>query len=147
MRYSPPKRPKKVKTMPKGAGFMKNDEIYVICGKLPNGERHSKVVSVLTQKNRITVENLNLVDRRIRPRADDGGGVKNFEIKHLSIHASNVMLFCPHCQKPTRKLVVRHQITRGNKTVEIKVRKCRRCNEILDQNKILREERNFFSDK
>jgi len=67
----------------------KNDTVKIITGK--DKGQTGRVIKVLTAKNRIIVEGLNLVSKHQRPSQENqqGGIVK----KEASIHISNVMLF------------------------------------------------------
>ncbi len=72
------------------------DEIVVITGK-DKGKR-GKVRSVLTAKNKLFVEGINLVKKHVKPnpQKDQKGGI---EVREAAIHSSNVMLFNPSTNK------------------------------------------------
>ncbi len=77
----------------------KNDEVLVIAGR-DRGKR-GRVLRVVTDKNRVIVEGVNMVKRHTRPnpqRQIKGGIVE----RESAIHASNVMLIDPDSNKPTR---------------------------------------------
>ena len=59
-----------------------------------------KVLSVLTEKDRVIVEGVNMVSRHTKPnaKAPQGGIIK----REASIHISNVNLIDPASSKPTR---------------------------------------------
>jgi large subunit ribosomal protein L24 len=98
----------------------KGDTVMVIRGK--DAGRKGKVLSVSPEKQRVIVEKVNVVKRHSRPtRQMPQGGIVE---KEAAIHASNVMLVCGKCHKPTR---VGHRIMEN----EAKVRVCKRCGEIL----------------
>jgi large subunit ribosomal protein L24 len=98
----------------------KGDTVMVIRGK--DAGRKGKVLSVLPEQQRVIVEKVNVVKRHSRPtRQLPQGGIME---KEAAIHASNVMLVCGKCHKPTR---VGHRILEN----EAKVRVCKRCGEIL----------------
>ena len=81
----------------------KDDEVVVISGK--DAGKTGRVTRTEPKKNRVYVENLNIVKRHERPRsvkdtrsATAGGIVE----KEGPIHVSNVMLLDPKDNKPTR---------------------------------------------
>lgn len=99
----------------------KNDKVKVITGK--NAGKIGKVINVLQKKNRLTVENVNIVKRHTRPTAaNKQGGIVEGE---APIHWSNVMLMCNKCLSPVRIKIRRLEDGKN-------VRVCRKCNEIID---------------
>jgi len=77
----------------------KNDVVVVRTGK-DRGKR-GRVLRVLTDKNRVIVEGVNMIKRHTRPNPQKNikGGIVERE---ASIHASNVMLLDPDTNEPTR---------------------------------------------
>jgi len=100
----------------------RNDTVLVTTGK-DSGKR-GRVLKVLTEKNRLVVEGMNIVKRHTRPNPQRNikGGIVERE---GSMHASNVQLVCPECGKATR---VGHEV-RGDR----KVRICRKCEGVVDK--------------
>lgn len=99
----------------------KDDKVKVIAGK-DNG-KIGKVLKVDRKKQRVLVENINIVKRHSRPSAQNRqGGIVESE---ASIHMSNVMLMCNKCVTPVRIKML--QLDDGKK-----VRICRKCNEQID---------------
>ncbi|MGC9356707.1 MAG: 50S ribosomal protein L24 [Anaerolineae bacterium] len=102
----------------------KGDTVEVITGEYI-GVRNT-VLRVLPKENRVVVSKVNLVTKHQRPvragRSQMQAGRIQFE---APIHASNVMLVCPHCDQATRV---------GFETQEDgqKVRVCRKCGEAID---------------
>jgi large subunit ribosomal protein L24 len=98
----------------------KDDTVLVISGK-DKGTK-GKVLVSLPQEERVIVQNVNMVTRHKKPRrqGEPGGRIK----QEGTIHASNVMLICPKCNKPTR---VGHAFE-GDK----KVRVCKKCGKSMD---------------
>ena len=93
----------------------KGDNVMVIAGKEKG--KTGKIVAVDTQDNRVIVEGVNIVTRAKKPRsAQDKGGLMK---KEAAIDASNVMLVCPACGKPSKIGV---KIVNGEK-----VRFCKKC--------------------
>lgn len=103
------------------------DMVHIIAGKekgkIDDKSKRGKVLRVFPDENRIIVERMNFIKRHTRPdRANRQGGIVEREGK---IHASNVMVVCPKCDKPTRvKDVFLEDGT--------KARSCRHCSELLD---------------
>ncbi|QTA78852.1 50S ribosomal protein L24 [Desulfonema limicola] len=99
----------------------KDDKVKVIAGK--DSGKIGKVIKVNRKKNRILIENINLVKHHTRPNAQNRqGGIIESE---APIHWSNVMLMCNKCMSPVR---IKMRVLEDGK----KVRVCRKCNEIMD---------------
>jgi len=99
----------------------KEDKVKVISGK-DNG-KIGKVLKVIQKKNRILVENINIVKRHSKPSAQSKqGGIVESE---APIHWSNVMLMCNKCMAPAR--IKMRRLEDGKK-----VRTCKKCDEIID---------------
>ncbi len=99
----------------------KGDIVLVVTGK--DAGKKGKVLRVLPRDNRLVVEGVNRVKKHQKPNQSiPQGGILNVE---SPLNASNVMLVCNKCNKPTRT---------GNKILENKekVRVCKKCGEILD---------------
>jgi len=99
----------------------KDDKVKIIAGK--DKGKVGKVLKVIRKKNRLLVENINIVKRHTKPNAQNRqGGILESE---SPIHWSNVMLMCNKCIEPVRV---------KNKTLDDgkKVRICGKCNEIMD---------------
>jgi large subunit ribosomal protein L24 len=99
----------------------KDDKVKVLTGK--DRGKIGKVLKVLNKKDRVLVENINIIKRHTRPNAKNRqGGILESE---APIHWSNVMLMCNKCVTPIR---TKMKILDDGK----KVRVCRKCNEIID---------------
>lgn len=98
------------------------DTVQVISGD-EKGSRGTVRV-VMPRKNRVIVSGVNLVRKHQRrtPNMRTDPGIIEME---APIHISNVMLVCPHCDRPTR---VGYQFTEEG----TKVRVCKKCHEIID---------------
>jgi large subunit ribosomal protein L24 len=98
----------------------KNDTVKVVAGNAKGSE--GKILKVYPDKNRVIVEKVNMIKRHTRQtsQADQGGIVE----KEASINASNVILICPKCSKPTRT-------THSSLADGRRVRRCLKCNETL----------------
>ncbi len=99
----------------------KNDKVKVIAGK--DSGKIGKVLKVNRKKQRILVENINVVKRHQKPTAQNRqGGIVEGE---ALLDWSNVMLVCNKCVKPVR--IKMQELEDGKK-----VRVCRKCNEQID---------------
>ncbi|MDI3516805.1 MAG: large subunit ribosomal protein [Thermotogota bacterium] len=99
----------------------KGDLVKVIAGK--DKGKEGKVLRVIPKENKVIVENVRIVKRHQRPtqRLREGGIIE----REAPIHASNVMVICPSCNKPTR---IGYRFME-----EKKVRFCKKCGEIVDK--------------
>jgi large subunit ribosomal protein L24 len=99
----------------------KDDKVKILAGK--DKGKIGKVLKVINKKNRVLVENINIVKRHTRPSAQNRqGGIVETE---APIHWTNVMLMCNKCMSPSR--IRMRQLEDGNK-----VRVCTKCDEVLD---------------
>ncbi len=99
----------------------KDDLVMIVAGK--DKGKSGKVLRVLPEKERVLVENLNLIKRHTRPsQTNNEGGIIE---KEAPIAISNVQLLCPGCSKPARTGI--KVLEDGNK-----VRFCKKCNEIVN---------------
>ena len=100
----------------------KDDKVKVITGK--DKGKIGKVLKVIKKKNRILVENINMVKRHSRPSAKNKqGGIVEGE---AAIQWSNVMLVCNKCITPVRMRTKRLEDGK-------KIRVCRKCDEAIDK--------------
>jgi len=99
----------------------KGDTVVVIAGK-EKGKR-GRVLRILTKKNRVLVERVNMVKRHTKPsqKHPQGGIIE----KEGSIHISNVLLYCPKCDGPRRTAI---RVREDGK----KQRVCKKCGEIFE---------------
>lgn len=100
----------------------KNDQVLVIAGK-DRGVR-GRVLRVLPSTRRAIVERVNMIKRHTRPNPQKGiqGGIVERE---APIQASNLMVICTSCGKPTR--LGRKELKDGRK-----VRVCKACDATLE---------------
>jgi len=98
----------------------KGDTVVVLTGK--NSGKQGQVIRLQNKKNRIFVERVNMVKKHQKPTQSSQGGIIE---KEASIHASNVALSCPKCNKGVKVGYKFHDD--GHK-----VRVCRNCGEELD---------------
>ncbi len=76
----------------------KGDLVRVMTGKHRGAE--GKIVEVDAKRNRVTVENINIVKKAERPTQKNPKG--GFSEREASIHASNVRLLDPRTGEVTR---------------------------------------------
>ena len=98
----------------------KGDTVKVIKGK--DSGKEGKILRTIPETNRVVVEKVNMAKKAMRPtQANPQGGISSIE---APLHASSVMLVCPHCKQATR---VGHRIEDGKKH-----RVCKKCNKDID---------------
>ncbi len=104
----------------------KSDQVMVIAGR--DKGKTGKILKIDAKTGRVTVEKINMVKRHTKPTQTQAGGIVERE---LPLHYSNVLLFCPKCNRGVRH---GHQLTEkaADKTRKAKVRVCKRCKESLD---------------
>lgn len=76
----------------------KGDQVAIIAGK-DRGKR-GEVLAVFPKADKLVVKGVNIAKRHIRARRDGDKGQR--VEKEVPLHISNVMLVCPHTNKPTR---------------------------------------------
>lgn len=104
-----------------GFHIKKDDKVMVVAGK--DKGKVGKILKIITKKNSVIVEHVNMIKRHTKPGMHGGqGGIIE---KEARIHKSNVMLICDKCTAPVRF---------GKKILEdgTKVRFCKKCGETLD---------------
>jgi len=100
----------------------KNDQVIVTKGK--ERGKTGKVLRLLPDRGKVTIEKLNIVKRHQRPTSQQKqGGIIE---KEAPISIANVMLLCDKCKGPVK---VGRKILDGGK----KVRFCKKCGEVLDR--------------
>jgi large subunit ribosomal protein L24 len=98
----------------------KNDKVVVISGK--ERGKQGTVEKIIRENSRIIVAGVNMRTKHLkRSQSRPQGGI--VEVSG-SMHASNVMVVCPHCSKPTR---IANTVTETNK-----YRSCTHCKDSLD---------------
>jgi len=102
------------------ARIKKGDLVYVIAGK--DKGKKGKVQEVAPSRNRAVVEGVNLVKKHLRRSQDNPQGA--IIERPAFMHLSNLMLFCPKCNRPAR--VGKKILDNGKKE-----RRCKRCEEMI----------------
>jgi large subunit ribosomal protein L24 len=99
----------------------KGDTVVVITGK--DKIKSGKVLKILSKKDRVLVEGLNIIKRHTKAQGNQVAGIVE---KEAAIHISNIMLFCGVCKKPVRTKV--SLLDDG-----VKTRVCIKCGESFDK--------------
>ncbi len=109
------------------AHVRKGDEVIVLAGR-SLGQR-GRVVTVDPQRERATVEGVNLVTKHQRSQSQNVNAVARQQSGRIErpspIHVSNLQIVCPACNKQTR---IAHKEVEGRS-----VRSCKQCGEVLDR--------------
>jgi large subunit ribosomal protein L24 len=113
----------RVEQAPATAGLKKGDQVRVMTGR--DRGKTGRVLAVNPAKRTITVEHAAMIKRHTRanPSKNVKGGIVE---KEGSMSISNVLLFCPACNKGTRL---------GHKFLPdgTKERVCKRCGNTLEK--------------
>ena len=105
------------------------DQVIVIAGK--DKGKKGTVVTAFPKTGKVIVEGVNLVTKHQKARnAAAPGGIIH---KEMPIDASNVMLVCPKCGKPTRVNNKAEKVTDENgKSHRKLIRVCKKCGAEID---------------
>jgi len=103
-----------------GMKLKKGDTVKVISGKEKG--KTGKIQSTIADKERVTIEKVNLIKKHKKADAKGKGGIVE---KEGPIHVSNVMYLCNKCSTGVR---IGYKLLEDGK----KVRVCAKCHEILD---------------
>ncbi|HJW28622.1 MAG TPA: 50S ribosomal protein L24 [Saprospiraceae bacterium] len=79
------------------SNFKKGDKVMVIAGA--DKGKTGNVVEVILDKQRVVVEDINMVKKHRKPTQNTPGGISDMP---APIHMSNVMLLDPKSGEPTR---------------------------------------------
>lgn len=103
----------------------KNDNVTVISGNARG--KTGKVLKIFRDERRVIVEGVNIIKRHSRPsQKNPQGGIIQ---KEASINASNVMVICPKCSKPSR--IGHRSVTDAATGRKHTMRLCRNCEEMF----------------
>jgi large subunit ribosomal protein L24 len=116
----------------------KGDLVQVLSGK--DRGKQGRIIEADPRKQRVLVENLNLVKRHRKPRPmKDSSRMGQTQIQPggvidlaAPLPVSSVMVVCPTCNRPTR---IGYEFRADEKGRRVKVRVCKRadCGEVLDR--------------
>jgi large subunit ribosomal protein L24 len=93
----------------------KGDKVQIVSGK--DRGKSGTVLHVFPERDRISIEGINVYKKRVRPKRQGQKGETVSVARPLA--ASNVMLVCPSCGKPTR---IGAKVEGGRKS-----RVCKKC--------------------
>jgi len=98
----------------------KGDTVFVIAGK--NKGKKGKVLAVIPDKGRVTVEGVNMVKKHQKPnqKVMQGGIIE----REAPVPSSKVMPVCPRCNRPTR---LGRKLLDTGKTARV----CKKCGEVI----------------
>ena len=103
----------------------KGDQVEVITGKEENKGKRGEVIRVLPKENRLVVQGVNMLTKHQRQVQSEGKSVNPGIVKFEGpIDASNVMIVCKKCNKPTRIGITRDE----GKAIRV----CKKCGGLLD---------------
>jgi large subunit ribosomal protein L24 len=98
-----------------GRRLKKDDLVVVIAGR--DKGMQGRVLKLLPQEDRVLVEGVNVVKRHARPTPQNPeGGILD---KEMPVHVSNVMLWDPEAEAPTR---VRFQVDENGEKSRVSVK-------------------------
>ncbi|WKZ24414.1 MAG: 50S ribosomal protein L24 [Patescibacteria group bacterium] len=106
----------------------RNDKVIVLAGK--DKGKTGKVLQVLVETDRASIEGVNLLIKHMRPRKKGEQG-QRIEFP-APIRLSNLMLVCPKCEKPTRIGKKFLEPTSDSQKRRVKVRICKKCQATID---------------
>jgi large subunit ribosomal protein L24 len=114
-------------TKPVRVEIKKDDNVKVLTGR--DKGKTGRVLQINRDTGKVLVEHVAMIKRHTRPNPAKQikGGIAERE---SMINASNVMVVCPGCNKPTR---IGHHVdtVAGGKTRRTRV--CRKCGQTLDR--------------
>ena len=97
------------------------DRVVITAGK--DKGKQGKIKKAIPSEGKVVVEGANMITKATK--ANPAYGIQGGLIKkEAPLDASNVMIVCPSCEKPTR---IKHSVVDGKK-----VRVCKKCGEQLD---------------
>ena len=99
----------------------KGDTVMIITGK--DRGKTGKILRLISKKDAVVVEGLNLVKRHTKARGNEPGSIAE---KESPLNVSNVMIFCSKCNKAVR---TRMSVLEDGK----KARVCKKCGESFDK--------------
>ncbi len=128
----------KTRDVPKKMKIRKGDVVQMLSGK--DRGKQGRVIDSLPSEGRVIVENLNVVKRHTRPKPiKDSSRMGGAQVapggvidKPSPLDASNVMVVCPVCKRPTR-IGYRFKEVRGGDPVKVRVCKREDCGQDIDR--------------
>jgi large subunit ribosomal protein L24 len=106
------------------SSIRRNDTVMVLSGK--DRGKQGQVREILTKKDRVIVDGVNMMKKHQRPTQQGGVPVPGSVVtREAPLHVSNVMVVCKECGKAART-------GRRVRTDGVKVRVCKRCGADID---------------
>jgi large subunit ribosomal protein L24 len=107
----------------------KNDNVKILAGK--DKGKEGKVLQIFVEKNKASVEGLNLLIKHLRPRKQ---GEKGQRIEFPApMNISNLGLICSQCGKVTRVAYkFTEEVNSEGKKTKKKVRVCKKCGKNIE---------------
>ncbi|OGY41682.1 MAG: 50S ribosomal protein L24 [Candidatus Buchananbacteria bacterium RBG_13_39_9] len=102
------------------------DRVKVLAGK--DKGKKGKILQVFVERNRASVEGVNLAIKHLRPRKQNEKGQK-IEFP-APINISNLMVICPRCNKAVKIKYKYLDKTAGKKAKKVRI--CGKCKELID---------------
>jgi large subunit ribosomal protein L24 len=104
------------------------DTVLVLSGK--DRGKSGTVVRAMPRENKVIVEGINIAKKHVKP----GRGVQQAGIieKPMPLHASNVMVKCTNCGKPTR--IAHERVPMGTDQKVRTRRVCKHCGLPITEN-------------
>ena len=100
----------------------KDDTVLLLSGK--DAGKKGKIVKAIPDSGRVFVSGLNMVTKHQKGKGQQKPS--SLIQREGSIDASNVMLVCPKCNKPSR---VAHKVSENGS----KSRICKKCGAVIDK--------------
>jgi large subunit ribosomal protein L24 len=106
------------------SSIRRHDTVMVLSGK--DRGKQGQVREVLTKKDRVIVDGVNMMKKHQRPTQQAGVPVPGSVVtREAPLHVSNVMIVCKECGKAART-------GRRIRQDGVKVRVCKRCGADID---------------
>jgi large subunit ribosomal protein L24 len=107
----------------------RNDKVRILAGK--DKGKEGKVLQIFADKNKASIEGLNLLIKHLRPQKQGEKGQRIEFPAPLSI--SNLALICANCGKLTRVgyKFIEETVSEGKKEKK-KIRICKKCGKSIE---------------
>ena len=105
------------------------DKVIVLAGKYKG--KTGLVMRIFKKANRLTVEKINIRTKHVKKTSTRAGQIIKYE---APFDASNVMVLCPNCNKPTRVgyNIPEKKSTKKGAVAGKKYRICKKCGESIE---------------
>ncbi|HEX6541241.1 MAG TPA: 50S ribosomal protein L24 [Ktedonobacterales bacterium] len=104
----------------------KGDTVLVLTGK-DRGKRGT-VQRAMPRENKVIVEGINIAKKHVKAGRGMQAGIIE---KAMPLHASNVMVICTECGKPTR--IGHERVPQGSDQKERVRRVCKQCGQPIQE--------------